>query len=75
MTPGMKLEWGPKEIEDLRELVDHLKNAIQRAPCLVAHPGEATYECRYDSPCRVCQWRQEVSRELAEEWAMPDGIW
>jgi hypothetical protein len=75
MTPGMKLEWGPKEIEDLRELVEHLKSAIQGAPCLVAFPGEATYECRHDSPCRVCRWRQEVSRELAEEWGLLDGIW
>ena len=75
MTPGMRLEWGPKEIEDLRELVGHLRRTIQGAPCLTAHPGEDTYECRHDSPCRVCQWRQEVSRELAEEWGMPDGIW
>ena len=75
MTPGMRLEWGLKEIEDLRELVGHLKRAIQGAPCLVARPGEDTYECRYDSPCRVCQWRQEVSQELTEEWGLPDGIW
>jgi hypothetical protein len=75
MTPGMRLEWGPKEIEDLRELVDHLKRAIQGAPCLVTRPGEATYECRHDSPCRVCQWRQEVSQGLTEEWGLPDGIW
>lgn len=75
MTPGARLEWGPKEIEDLRELVEHLKRAIQGAPCLVAHPGEDTYECRHDSPCRVCQWRREVSQGLTEEWGLEDGIW
>lgn len=75
MTPGARLEWGPKEIEDLRGLVGHLKRAIQDAPCPTAHPGEDTYECRHDSPCRVCQWRQEVSQGLAEEWGLPDGIW
>ena len=96
MNSGMRLEWGPKEIEDLRErvislegiiterddtlehvseLVGHLKRAIQGAPCLVARPGEDTYECRHDSPCRVCQWRQGVSQGLAEEWGLPDGIW
>ena len=75
MTPGMRLEWGPKEIEDLRELVGHLKRAIQGAPCLVARPGEDTYECRHDSPCWVCQWRQEVSQGLTEEWGLSDGIW
>jgi hypothetical protein len=75
MTPGMRLEWGPKEIEDLRELVGHLKSAIQGAPCLVSRPGETTYECRIDSPCRVCQWRHEVNEELVEEWGLEDGIW
>ena len=96
MTPGMRLEWGPKEIEDLRErvkylegiiaerdgsldsvgeLVGHLRRAIQGAPCLVAHPGEATYECRHDSPCRVCQWRRKVNDELTEEWGLPYVIW
>lgn len=75
MTPGMRLEWGPKEIEDLRELVGHLKCAIQNAPCLVARPGEVTYECREESLCRVCQWRREVSDELVEEWGVPNGIW
>lgn len=96
MTPGIRLEWGPKEIEDLREqvahlegivavrdetldttgeLIEHLRRAIQGAPCLVARPGEATYECRVESPCRVCQWRLEVSQGLAEEWGLPDGIW
>jgi len=75
MITGMRLEWGPKEIEDLHELVAHLKRAIQGAPCLVARPGEGTYECRHDSPCRVCQWRHEVNEELVEEWGLEDGIW
>lgn len=72
---GIRLEWGPKEIEDLRELVEHLKSAIQGAPCLVSRPGEGTYECRIDSLCRVCQWRHEVNEELVEEWDLEDGIW
>lgn len=74
-SPGVCLEWGPKEIEDLREEIKHLKRAIQGAPCLVAHPGKTTYECRHDSPCRVCQWRQEVSQGLQQEWGLPNGIW
>jgi hypothetical protein len=74
-TTRERLEWGPKEIDEQRELVAHLKRAIQGAPCLVARPGEDTYECRHDSPCRVCQWRREVSQGLAEEWGLPDGIW
>lgn len=96
MTPGARLEWGQKEIEDLREqvtylegiidardetlddvgeLLEHLKRCIQSAPCLVARPGEFTYECRAESPCRVCQWRQEVNQGLTEEWHLPNGIW
>lgn len=96
MNSGMRLEWGPKEIEDLRgrvtslegiiaeqdetldsvsELAGHLKRAIQGAPCLVTNPGETTYECRHDSPCRVCQWRQKVSQSLQQEWGLPSGIW
>jgi hypothetical protein len=95
-SPGTRLEWGPKEIEDLREeikclerviaardetldqvsdMIGHLRRAIQGAPCLVARPGETTYECRIDSPCRVCQWRQEVSQGLQQEWGLPNGIW
>jgi hypothetical protein len=42
---------------------------------LVAHPGETTYECRHDDPCRVCRWRREVSEELVNEWHLPGGIW
>jgi hypothetical protein len=42
---------------------------------LVAHPGETTYECRHDDPCRVCRWRREVSEGLVNEWHLPGGIW
>ena len=62
-------------IDTLGELIDHLKHRIQDAPCLVARPGEATYECNVENPCRVCQWRQDVSRELVEEWHLAEGIW
>jgi len=72
---GARLEWGPKEIDEQRKLVAHLKRVIQGAPCLIAHLGETTYECRIDSLCRVCQWRHEVNSELVEEWDIPDGIW
>jgi len=61
---GARLEWGPKTVEDLRELVANLKEAIKDAPCLVARPGETTYECRHDSLCRVCQWRNTVIADL-----------
>lgn len=92
----MRLQWGPKENEELRErviwlahvissrdeslddmgrLVDDLKVAIRAAPCLVARPGEVTYECNIEDPCRVCQWRREVSEMLVEEWHLPSGIW
>jgi len=72
---GARLEWGPKTVEEQSELVAHLKRAIQDAPCLVSRSGENTYECRIDSPCRVCQWRHEVNAELVEEWGLEDGIW
>jgi hypothetical protein len=47
-----------------------MKSCIDNAPCLVAHPGELTYECRHDNPCRVCQWRKATTRALREEWGM-----
>lgn len=62
-------------IDTLGELIEHLKNRIQNAPCLVAHPGEFTYECRHDDLCRVCGWRKEVSEDLIEEWHLQKGIW
>ncbi len=88
---GLKLQWGPKEIEDLQvqvthlrlvvdalndnldsvsNLIDHMKSCIENAPCLVARPGEITYECRHDNPCRVCEWRKETTRSLREEWGV-----
>lgn len=73
--PRLSLQWLPQEVDDLRELVEHLRHAIRAAPCLAARPGELTYECRVESPCRVCRWRSEVSEELISDWDMPDGIW
>jgi thymidylate synthase len=64
-----------EHIDTLGELIEHLKECIQSAPCLAAHPGEVTYECRTEAPCRVCQWRREVSKQLVDEWRLPDGIW
>lgn len=28
MTPGIKLQWGPKEVEDLQEQVAHLRMVV-----------------------------------------------
>jgi hypothetical protein len=89
MHEGLRLQYLPIEFQQLRsvleakddhidaldDLIEHLKNRIQNAPCLVAHPGETTYECRHDDPCRVCRWRREVSEELVNEWHLPGGIW
>ena len=82
MPKGIRLQYMPHELQQLKELVEakdeliaYLKNRIQDAPCLVARPGEATYECNVENPCRVCQWRQDVSRELVDEWHLPEGIW
>ena len=79
---GMRLEWGPKEIDDLRkqvaqmdEVIEFLKCQVQLAPCLLSRPGEGTYECRIDSPCRVCEWRLNVHRTLVKELEVPEGIW
>jgi len=62
--PRIKLEWGPKEIEDLKVLVGDLKDAIENAPCEVSRFGELTYECRHDRMCRVCTWRNETLKLL-----------
>lgn len=82
MHEGMRLQYLPIEFEQLRdalgrkdELIEHLMGCIRNAPCLVARPGELTYECRTESPCRVCQWRWEVNEGLLEGWDLPDGIW
>jgi len=64
-----------EHIDTLGELIEHLKNCIQNAPCLVAHPGEVTYECRTETRCRVCRWRKEVSEQLIDEWHLTEGIW
>lgn len=62
-------------MDSVDELIGHLKGCIQDAPCLVARPGESTYECRAGSLCRVCQWRRGVSQDLIDEWHLPNGIW
>ena len=72
---GMKLEYLPHEHEQLKKLVEFLKGQVQMAPCLVSRPGEGTYECRHDKPCRVCEWRRDVHRDLIDHWNTPDGIW
>ena len=36
------------------------RDTAESAPCLVARPGELTYECRVDAPCRVCAWRVDA---------------
>lgn len=64
MKPRIHLQWGPKEIEDLKDLVDDLKDAIENAPCEVSRFGELTYECRHDSLCRICTWRNETLKAL-----------
>ena len=55
------------ELLRLHEKIAMLRSAVWNAPCLAAHPGESTYECRHDSLCRVCQWRQEVAKEFQEK--------
>lgn len=62
----IKIQWGPKEIDDLRDLVDDLRIAIENAPCEASHRGETTYECRHDMLCRVCQWRVETLKMMCE---------
>lgn len=68
--PRIQLEWGPNEIAHLRDLISELQHAIERAPCLAAHTGELTYECRHDRLCRVCKWRTETQQllETHESW-------
>lgn len=56
----LTLQWGPKIVEDLQQLVDDLYTAIENAPCEVASLGELSYECRHDKLCRVCSWRNET---------------
>lgn len=70
----INLIWGPKEIEDLRDLIQDLTNAIENAPCELSRRGEMTYECRIDAICRVCEWRNETLQmmKLHEAWR-PDS--
>jgi hypothetical protein len=56
--------------EDDESIDSYLLFAIRDAPCLAARPGELTYECSIDRPCRVCAWRKEVSARLWSEWGV-----
>lgn len=67
--PGMRLEWGPQDLERLKSMNHDLRQAIWNAPCLIARPGENTYECRIESPCRVCAWRKEVMSSFKEDYS------
>jgi hypothetical protein len=66
--PGLRLQWSVTEIERIESINSALREAIWNAPCLVSRPGEGTYECRHDRPCRVCEWRKEVMKSLKEEF-------
>jgi len=65
--PGLTMG---QSVRRLVGLVHDLRAAIDNAPCLVARPGELTYECSIARPCRVCEWRSEVARALREEYGM-----
>ncbi len=64
-----------ESMDTMGMLIEFMKVQVQLAPCLVSRPGEGTYECRHDNPCRVCEWRSDVHRALIDEWQLPDGIW
>lgn len=64
----MRLQWGASDMERLQEINSALKDAIISAPCLISTEGELTYECRIESPCRVCRWRIQVTKSLREEY-------
>ena len=66
----INLIWGPKEIEDLRDLIQDLKDAIENAPCELSRRGEITYECRTDNLCRVCSWRTETMKIISSRIEM-----
>ena len=59
-----------QSVRRLVGLVQDLRAAIDNAPCLVARPGELTYECSIERPCRVCVWRSDTTRVLREEHGM-----
>ena len=64
-----------ESLDAFNGMFEFLKGQVQMAPCLVSRPGEGTYECRHDDPCRVCAWRREVHQELVQTWHIEDGIW
>jgi hypothetical protein len=53
---------------ELNSKIATLREAIKNAPCLLAHPGELTYECRHDKKCAVCNWRHLVAEEFQAEF-------
>ena len=65
--PGLTMG---QSVRRLVGLVQDLRAAIDNAPCLVARPGELTYECSIERPCRVCVWRSDTTRVLREEHGM-----
>lgn len=52
------------------DIEGYLLDAVREAPCLIARPGEGTYECSIDRPCRVCSWRKEVAAGLWSGWGV-----
>ena len=57
-----------EKVIELHEKIATLRSAIWNAPCLVARPGELTYECRHDNQCVVCAWRQNVAKDFQTEF-------
>lgn len=52
---GLSLRRAETALRDLAEGNEHIQ-------CLVARPGEMTYECDVDKPCVACQARQRAER-------------
>lgn len=42
--------------------LNDLANGSEHVQCLVARPGEMTYECDVDKPCISCRARQRIER-------------
>jgi len=57
-----------EKVVELYSKIAVLRSAIKTAPCLVARPGELTYECSYSNKCAVCSWRQNVAEEFQAEF-------
>jgi hypothetical protein len=48
------------------EAFDSLQGAPENWRCLVAHPGESTYECAIEAPCAVCVARGKLAALTAQ---------